>query len=97
MIQFSYSPIKVTADALITECQPRNGRTYTLKEAQTAVGGYIEVVHLDDNMIMIINEEGKFGLPCNEIATAIAHQYHAIRFDDYICGDVVICQSEVLP
>lgn len=97
MIKVSYSPIKVTPESRIIDCYPENGNTFTLKEAQRAVGGYIEIVRLDDDMIMILNEDGKYGLPINEIATSIAHSHKAIRPDDYICGDVVICQTEMLP
>jgi len=38
----------------------------TLKGLQKAVGGYIETVYLEDNVVLVCNEEGKLiGLPGN--------------------------------
>ncbi len=38
----------------------------TLEAFQTAVGGYIEAVGLDANVVLVCNEEGKLmGLPAN--------------------------------
>lgn len=55
------------------EVQPANGVSFTLKEAQSIVGGLVEVVDLPDGRIMIINEEGKLiGLDRNEAATKLA-------------------------
>jgi hypothetical protein len=33
--------------------QPKNGVKITLEEAQALVGGYVELVHLDDNNILL--------------------------------------------
>jgi hypothetical protein len=60
-----------------------------LKSLQNAVGGYVQVIELEDDFTMWVNEEGKLlGLPVNEIATVIWE----VRFGldtDIICGDVV--------
>lgn len=57
-----------------------------LREYQSMVGGFIETFHLTDEIILIINEEGKvnnlpinFGVPCanNQV--------------EYIAGNVVVC------
>ena len=60
-----------------------------LKSLQNAVGGYVQVVELEDDFTMWANEEGKLlNLPVNEIATVIWE----VRFGldtDIICGDVV--------
>ena len=38
----------------------------TLEGLQKAVGGYIEAVYLEDNVVLVCNEEGKLmGLPGN--------------------------------
>jgi hypothetical protein len=60
-----------------------------LKSLQNAVGGYVQVIELEDDFTMWVNEEGKLlNLPVNEIATVIWE----VRFGigtDIICGDVV--------
>jgi hypothetical protein len=60
-----------------------------LKNLQGAVGGYVQVIELEDDFTMWVNEEGKLlNLPVNEIATVIWE----VRFGldtDIICGDVV--------
>lgn len=88
---------QITTGGEITELSPRNGATFELDEVQKAVEGYIEVVRLTDEQIMIVNEEGKFDKKYNAFATAIAHLHRAIPILDYICGNAVICPSEMLP
>jgi hypothetical protein len=61
----------------------------SLKQMQDAVGGYIELVRLTDDDIMVVNEEGLiFGLPVNEHASKIAGQT--------IVGNVLMCKGEDL-
>ena len=75
------------------------GSEFTLSEMHNAVGGYIELVHLNKiNLIMIIDEEGKLKHKnINTLATIImkvASGGHAQ--DDYICGDAIITTSKYL-
>ena len=62
----------------------------TLKSLQNTVGGYIEVIsmdHLDPNIILICNEEGKIrDLPVNRI---LYNRYGNAL--DYIAGTFMIC------
>ena len=67
-----------------------------LLECQNAVGGRIEIVDLRDGRIMIINEEGKFMCQLNINATLIALDRCALFPGDYICGDVIICGTDML-
>jgi|TARA_R100000084_G_scaffold109145_2_gene74229 hypothetical protein len=61
----------------------------SLKQMQDAVGGYIELVRLTDDDVMIVNEEGLiFGLPVNEHASKLAGQS--------IVGNVLICKRKDL-
>ena len=53
-------------------------------------------MRINDEQIMIVNEEGKFGKPYNPIASAIAQLNGAIASRDYICGNVVLCPSSML-
>ena len=88
---------QITVGGDIFEISPKNGKTFELEEAQAHVEGYIEIVHLSKDQIMIVNEEGKFDKEYNAIATGIAELHHALLRGDYICGNVVICPSPMLP
>lgn len=77
-----------------SEVLPGNGKFFTLQELQSFVGGYIEFRHMDGE-IMVMNEEGKLmGLPNNEEATKTLLELKAISSDDYVVGDVLICNRK---
>jgi len=75
--------------------EPKNHKDFKLEELNTIVGGYIEVVYLKNEMILVINEEGKIHrLPINPRATQ--YYWDGKPNGDYIVGDVLYCkQSEV--
>lgn len=74
------------------EIQPNNGKFFELEELQNVVGGYIEIVRLGNDKLMVVNEEGKLEqLPWNNIATSIYHR--CTRALDYIAGNALICNS----
>ena len=61
-----------------------------LETLQTAVGGYIEVVRIKDEKIMIVNEEGKLnGSSYNELASLFYADAHP-HDPDVIFGTAVI-------
>lgn len=68
---------------------------FSLKDLQTAVGGYIEVVrapNIGDGtpMFLVVNEDGKrLELPRNPFATRLYHAAGGLT-DDVIVGDVVL-------
>ena len=69
----------------------------SLKEMQTFVGGYIQMVMLGDDRMMILDEEGKMkGKAENVTATDLAHEHNAIFETDYIAGDVMILSGEAM-
>lgn len=80
----------------ICQIKPGNGTDFVLEEVQGYVAGLIEVVRLNNRQIMIVDEEGKFNKGHNVFATAIADLNNAIRGNDYIAGDAVICPSAML-
>lgn len=80
----------------VSEIKPNNGSDFSLEEAQRVVDGYIEVVYLNDEQIMIVNENGKFTKQRNEIATDIARFNNALFNYDFISGDVILCPTEML-
>lgn len=77
-----------------TEITPKNGEMFELEEAQKLVRGYIQIIPLDRDTVMIMDEEGKFKHNiANATATRIAEQHNALFPGDYIVGDVIICKS----
>lgn len=71
--------------------EPANGTDFSLDEMKAIVGGYIEILPIGENLLMVCNEEGKLiGLPTNEIATLYALANGIL---DCIAGDVLICDS----
>jgi len=67
---------------------PASPPHFTLEELQTLVGGYIEVVSLEQGKMLIINEDGKFiDMEYNEQATKRAQGY--LFLGDYIVGPAV--------
>ena len=75
--------LKVTGETV--EISPVNGNCFTLKEAQSLVNGYVQVIDICPNKIMIMNEE----------ATRIALMNSAIFPDDYIAGDAIVCDDSM--
>lgn len=65
-----------------------------LKDLQQYVGGLIQPVDLGNNVLLLVNEEGKFSQEplLNNIATMMFE--HAYGFgEDYIVGDVVVLST----
>lgn len=55
---------------IVKEVHPKNGEKISLEEAQALVGGYVELVHLDDDNILLCDEEGLLKhKPINTLAT----------------------------
>lgn len=77
----------IKANGETIEVNPKNGTDYSLEELQGFVGGYIEIVRMDDEHFMVVNEEGKvYGLPINMTASMLI-------MSDTIVGDVLVCKS----
>jgi len=90
-------PTIITTDNRYSFTNPANGKDFKLKELQAVVEGYIELVHLSDKVVMVVNEEGKCdNLEPNSIATAIARKVGAIPLNDYIAGNVLVCDDAMV-
>lgn len=77
----------------VLNIEPKNGSDFSLEELKEIVRGYIEILPLDDDEIMVLNEDGKCkNLAINAMATYRLQVagYHG----DYIVGDVLICRSD---
>lgn len=76
----------------IIETSPKNGKDFSWLELNEIVGGYIEIIDLGDDY-MVVNEEGKLiGLPFNLNAT-IVYQI-STKTGEHIVGDVLVCPKE---
>jgi Domain of unknown function (DUF3846) len=65
----------------------------SMEELQSAVNGHFEFVYLPDNLILVVNEEGKLNnLPINEIATSFVLPI----MNDIIVGDVLLIKGKYL-
>ena len=75
--------------------QPAKGNSFSLKELQGYVGGFIEFVRIGKK-IMVVNEEGKLdGLECNTVATEIFHKEFPGNAD-FIVGDVLLTDANLI-
>lgn len=87
----------IKTDGTKVNIEPKNGVRFTLEELQSAVGGYIEIINLNNDSVLVVNENGKlYNLELNKTATVIAHYHRAIFASDYIVGDVVRMSNNML-
>jgi hypothetical protein len=69
------------------------GKHFSLAEMQEIVGGNIEMVFLKNNMVMIVNEEGKiFNMEYNPTATLLMREFS----NDFIVGNVLLTSRNFL-
>lgn len=77
------------ADTTVEAIRPDNGTDFSCRELQGYVGGYIEIVRLPNNYILVVDEEGRLkNKKLNKKATELAGQP--------IVGDVVLCKSKMV-
>jgi hypothetical protein len=78
--------IRITTTGEVTDLDLS---TDSLQTLQTAVGGWVQVIDLDDSLSMWLNEEGKLvGLPHNPYAQFAWDKTFGAH-TDYMVGDVV--------
>ncbi|UYZ60198.1 DUF3846 domain-containing protein [Hymenobacter latericus] len=77
---------------------PRNGRSFQLAELYELLDcRLVDVVRLTDELILIIDDEGKFRTPCylNLLATYLWYQHQPeARGQDSIVGRVILCHNK---
>lgn len=87
----------VRADGTEQEITPANGRDFQCEELyQLLDTDTIGVVYLENGDLMLLDDNGKCQepeKPRNDLATVIADN---IGSDDYIVGDVVVCDNSQL-
>jgi len=83
--------ILILADGGIKEIVFK-GLQVTLEEMQKCVGGYVEFVYLEDDLVLVVNEEGLINnLPHNEMATEILLSLGGKA--NYIVGDTLLISN----
>ena len=90
------SALLIKTDGTAKGVTPLNGGDFSLEELQGLVEGLIEIVPLTENVIMVVNEDGKGVLPMNFSATVIAKAQNAIFPYDYIAGNALMCPSDMV-
>lgn len=81
--------VLINTDGTKTPITP-DGKSFSLKQLQSMVGGYIERIRLpgDHKHIFLVNEEGVLkNMPENEVASEMAGQY--------LVGPVVMIESKL--
>jgi hypothetical protein len=101
-LQGTFKGLIVTANGQLYPEEPLNGSDYELDQLKHIVEGHIEIVYLrdvsidglGDDLIMILNEEGKLtGLAVNQVATQIWQSVMPNGYTDWIAGNVLITTS----
>lgn len=86
--------VTIMAKVILTDgreiaVKPKNGTDFSLEELQEVVGGYIEIIYVKGNDIMVLNEEGKLiGLPINDKVSELA--------GELIVGNVLVCDTKMV-
>lgn len=84
------------ANGRVTPVTPKNGTDFSLEELQKFVGGFIEVVRLNDDQIMVVNEEGAIkDMEYNPAASAIMI-INPETPSEPIFGDVLVCDTDLV-
>lgn len=84
--------VKITSDGLV-DIVVFEKQYASMEELQSIVNGHFEFVYLPENMIMVVNEEGKLNdLPVNSIATSFVQPV----LKDYIVGNVLLINQKFL-
>lgn len=79
----------IKADGTVNNVTP-NDKVFTLEEMKGYIGGYLESVKLNNDLVMYVNEDGiALNLPYNQAATRVV-QEHRPGYQYAIYGDVLI-------
>ena len=75
----------VSTNGDVKSVKPKNNKTFSLKELQSYVDGYIQILKTRDERIMIINED-------NEIASSL----YIYGMQDPVVGDVLVMDKQMI-
>lgn len=90
-----FSSVIIKVDGTCVPAVPSNGTDFSLEEAQKAVDGYIDVLRLTDDRIMVVNDEGAInGMEYNRGASKVYQINRGV--DVMIYGNVLVCNTDML-
>ena len=91
------TPTIIRTDETTVETTPANGSDFSLAELNAIVNGPIEMIWLRDGTMMVLHEEGKLkDLDLNQSATIIASPLGGLTPGDWIAGDVLHCDMDMI-
>jgi len=91
------TPTIIKTDKITVETAPANGSDFLLAELNAIVGGPIEMIWLSDGTVMVLHGEGKFkDLDLNQRATITAGFLRGLQPGDWIAGDVLHCDADMI-
>lgn len=87
------------ASGEVMEIEPKNGTDFKLDELYEHLNcSLVEVINLNQDDIMVVDDEGK--LKSNNVvnvnATTLAQKNQAIVFWDYIVGNAIVCNRQMI-
>jgi Domain of unknown function (DUF3846) len=72
----------------VEECPPADGKRYTLEEIQKMVGGFFQIVSLEEKYIILADEDGlSKKLPRNEFASYL--------YSRHLVGNVAVINRKL--
>lgn len=77
----------IKVNGAIIDIEPKNGKDFSLKELQSIVGGYIDIVYLKSGNILVVNDEGAINGSCINLRASKI-------YGSYLFGDVLYCKSK---
>ena len=84
----------IKVDHIPVEVHPANGSDFSAEEIHELIGGHFELVPLKNDMMLLVDEEGKIkSQEYNVMATAVAKENCIYPFNDFIAGDALLCNS----
>jgi hypothetical protein len=84
----------MTVNGALEPCEPANGLHFTLEEMQRAVGGHVESLEFEKQLVLLFNEEGgptMLNLPPNRLAIQWAAKHGQQHL---LYGPVVLCHFQ---
>lgn len=76
----------IDRNGVTTTVTPKNGKKFTLAEAQGLVGGYVQMVPIGPKRFLLVDEDGRpKGLPLNSAAST--------TFGMMLVGHVLCCEK----
>lgn len=85
----------IRIDGRQEEVRPYNGRTFSLGEMQTLIGGYIQLVRSKEpGMWIVCDELGKVVNPPKPVNVVASTHWMGLEFGDPLVGEILVGTAE---